>query len=144
MRLRGNTGWWYGPAELLGWGWWVLVAALLAGGVGCLVMARAQLRAAGADRRRLHCRACGASMAPGTAICPRCRSLDLGYGRARDTARPGLLLWGAAVLVTLGGLAAALGVGSRPAGLALAAASLLAGLAIVTLGGRVRLAGVPG
>src|SRR5215218_3619995 len=100
MRRGSYAGWWYGPADLLGGAWWVLVVVLLAAGVGCLVLARAQLRIAAADHSRLHCRSCGASVAPGTARCPRCRSLDLGFGRARPDAQPGLLLWGAALLVT--------------------------------------------
>jgi hypothetical protein len=144
MRRGDYAGLWHGPTALLGGAWWVLVAVLLAGGVGCLVLARAQLRAAAADRGRRHCRQCGASVAPGAAMCPRCRSLDVGLGRARDVVQPGLLLWGAAVLVTLGGLAAALGVGSLPVGLALAGASPLAGVAIAAFGGRVRLSGATG
>src|SRR5262249_45069209 len=102
MRGGGYAGWWYGPADLLGGVWWAIVVVLLAGGVGGLVVARAQLRAARADRHRLPSRAVGASVAPGPAICPRCRSLDLGFGRTRADARPGLVLWVAALLVTWG------------------------------------------
>ena len=108
---------------------------------GCLVLARAQLVAAATDGGAPRCLACGAAVSTGT-MCPRCRSVDIGRGPAKDAPQPGLLLWGAAILVTLGGLAGALRLEPRPLALVVATASLLAGAAIATLGGRVRLSGV--